>query len=212
MTRLPVALKEEAKLMVLRVLDDPAFSRTLLDVSRDWLIREVAILGLQEEEVRSLLTIREFGGSVSYALRLVNEGFTVDDVCGIYRVRQELTDVLPPISNKCEKPFIPSLCKIGELVRCFSEADPDNDSLAVIILDLHERIQKKRGYRWVKTVNQTIDILCGIKRAFPDTCCTLEGAISWIDRKEAVQCGVMPEEGEEDASDSGEDESEVEHD
>ncbi len=156
-----------------------------LGVSRNWLIQHVEKLGLDQDQVETLVAVRtDYGGLLPHAVKFLYQGLTAEDVHGCYRTQRELAYY--------GKQFNASITKIAKLVRRFAEADPSDKYLAEAICEAHDAVSKR--YFWVHYVDQTISILCAV--AERNECTTIEAAISMIESRQPKWDGVVNDDEE----------------
>lgn len=127
-----------------------------------------------------LISIRtEYSGLIAHAVKFLHRGFTVEEICGCYRIQRELADQ--------GKEYNASVKKIAKLILCFQEADPDNDNLAQVISEAHESVSSR--YFWVRYIDQTISILCAVAKKYE--CVSIGSAISMIENRQSKLDGVV---------------------
>lgn len=171
--------QEETKALVVRTVRSVLTGTgQTLGVSYNWLVQHVERLGLAEEDVEALVSIRtEFRGQLPHAVKFLYQGLTVQDVCGCYRAQRSLETMEQRASVK----------RIAMLTRAFAEADPDNDDLETMILWAHKVISYR--YFWVQYVDQSITILCAIAEKYG--CATIGAALTMIESRHARHDGVL---------------------
>jgi|GEM_PF-5914761 len=160
--------RETKEIVVSAVRTALAGTKKHLGVSRNWLTQQVYGLSLTVEEIDDLVSVRtSFGGSLRYAVKLMRQGLTAEDICGCYQTRNFLREI----------GLSASVMKLAKLSRTFKEIDLTNEGIGEMILDAHEVVSA--NYSWVKYVDQTINVLCMIAESFEVA--TIEGALAMVE-------------------------------
>jgi hypothetical protein len=127
-------------------------------VSLGWLAKKASELALSRDELEELLaTRRDFGAGMPALMRAIMNGMQAPDLYHLYRVRDEAASVL-------EGPTF-SIKWINEFSETFPEASVDDESLAEVLIYVHNEVQSRIPWLW-KYPDDALQTLIQVARSY----------------------------------------------